>query len=197
MMIAWDFDGVPNPNHDRTRYVWTDAFEEKFGKPFAGVGASVFGDRTVITGAVDLKDRLADWIAHTGTPHRAEDVLAYWLEMGTVLDPELIALVDALNAAGTRQVIATNNEARRATYIADCMGLAARVDRIFPSGSIGVAKPDPGYYAPITVVLEADPSEVLLVDDKAENVEAAMGAGWQGFHFTRETRGELIARLRL
>ena len=37
MIIAWDFDGVLNRNHDGTRYVWEDRFEPIQSKRLAGL----------------------------------------------------------------------------------------------------------------------------------------------------------------
>ena len=198
MIIAWDFDGVLNRNHDGRRYVWEDEFEQTFGRPAAEFGSFVFADRAphLIAGEIDILDRLDEWVTATGMAHRPDDILATWLEMDAKPDAEMMALVEALGRAGTRQVVATNNEARRAAYIADQMGMAARVERVFASGPMGVAKPHPRYYSCVTAALDADPGDILFVDDKLENVTAAMDAGWQGFHFTDQSRNDLIERLR-
>ena len=198
MIIAWDFDGVLNANHDGTGYVWEAEFQQVFGQPAADFGAFVFANTApvVIAGEIDILDRLTEWVARTGIAFAPEEILTRWLAMDACPDAEMIALVDALQAAGTRQIIATNNEARRAAYIADAMGFGRRVERIFASGPMRVAKPDARYFAHITDELGVDPGEMLLVDDKPENIHAAIDAGWQGFHFSDRTRAELIGRLR-
>ena len=126
----------------------------------------------------------------------AEQILDLWLDLDANPDAEMLGLVDALCAAGTRQVIATNNEARRAAYIENRMGMGDRMERVFASGPMGIAKPDPGYFVHIAGEMDVPGSEFFFVDDLVENVQAARDAGWQGFHFTDQTRDELIERLR-
>ncbi len=197
MIIAWDFDGVLNRNQADGRYVWEDDFARHVGQTASAFGSFVFGKAPkVITGEIDILERLQQWTDAVECKMTAEAILAYWLEQDARPDAEMLGLVDDLNAAGLRQVIATNNDPRRTTYIANQMGMAHRVEHVFSSGNIGVAKPDPAYYKHITDALGATPADLFFVDDLKANVEAAIEAGWQGFHFTPKTRGELIGRLR-
>ena len=198
MIIAWDFDGVLNRNQSGGRYVWEDAFEAAVGQPASAFGKFVFGvgPGDVITGKIDILDRLQEWVRAADCNLDAQQILNLWLGMDANPDAEMLGLVDTLRGAGARQFIATNNEARRAAYIENQMGMGAVMERIFASGPMGIAKPDPGYFAHIAEVLDVPASEILFVDDLAANVQAAIDAGWQGFHFTDQTRGELIERLR-
>ena len=40
------------------------------------------------------------------------------------------------------------------------------------------------------VALRGD--EIVLIDDSVENVEAALTAGWQAFHWTKTTTPEIL-----
>ncbi len=196
MIIAWDFDGVLNRNQAGGRYVWEDEFTERVGQPASAFGAFVFGrPPMVISGEIDILDRLEEWTASVDCLLTAREILDYWLAADARPDGEMIQLIDALNRAGVRQVIATNNEARRAAYIADRMAMGARMERVFASGHLGVAKPDPRYFRQITEALGSTPEEMFFVDDLQANVQAAVSCGWQGYHFTEATRADLIARL--
>jgi 2-haloacid dehalogenase len=52
------------------------------------------------------------------------------------------------------------------------------------SGEEGVVKPDPAIYAITASRLAHPPQHTLFIDDRAENIEAAMDAGFLGHHFT-------------
>lgn len=198
MIIAWDFDGVLNRNQIDGRYVWETDFEHEVGQSATAFGSFVFADRTprVITGEIDILERLEEWTGLADCRMNARQILEFWLDLDAKPDHEMLALVGALKQAGTRQVIATNNEAQRAAYIAGEMGMDMRVERIFASGTMGIAKPDPDYFTHITAQLGVGPDQMFFVDDLDENIEGARAAGWTAFHFTPETREALIERLR-
>ena len=199
MIIAWDFDGVLNRNQANGRYVWEDDFERQVGQNAASFGAFVFEDHapSVITGEIDILERLESWTSVTRCRMNAREILELWLDLDAKPDAEMLALVDELNQSGARQIIATNNEARRAAYIGTEMGMDARVEHIFASGPMRVAKPDPAYFTYITTKLGVGADQMLFIDDLQKNVEAAGAAGWNTFHFTADSRDGLIRKLRL
>lgn len=59
-------------------------------------------------------------------------------------------------------------------------------DRIFPSYAAGFRKPDTGFYQHVVASIEHDfqPSEIIYVDDKIDNVIAARSLGMHGVVFT-------------
>ncbi|MEM9062385.1 MAG: HAD-IA family hydrolase [Pseudomonadota bacterium] len=196
MIIAWDFDGVLNRNQDAGRYVWEADFEREVGQSASAFGAFVFGQSPhVITGEIDILDRLEEWTSTVECRMDARAILDYWLEQDARPDTEMLSLVDDLKQAGARQIIATNNEALRAAYISGQMGMAARMERVFASGPMGVAKPDARYFRHIEESLDAAPESFFFIDDRSDNVDAAIDAGWQAYHFTPGTRAALIERL--
>lgn len=60
----------------------------------------------------------------------------------------------------------------------------------------GQRKPDPGAYEALIRASGADPAEVLLIDDRKENCEAARRQGWQAlvFRSVEVLRRELAGR---
>jgi epoxide hydrolase-like predicted phosphatase len=54
------------------------------------------------------------------------------------------------------------------------------VDVVIYSHEVGLAKPDPAIYALTQERLGVSPTEVVFLDDKAANVEAAKHCGWHG-----------------
>lgn len=75
------------------------------------------------------------------------------------------------------------------------MGFSDRIERLFSSGRMRVAKPDTGYFRHIEDELDLKPEEILFVDDYAENIEAARGCGWQVHHFAEDGHKALADRM--
>ena len=198
-VVAWDFDGVLNRTIVDGRFIWADSFEADTGQSRAVFEAHVFGRdlEEILTGREDLRDRVASWAATVGYEPGADALLEYWFAKDTHPDARMIGLMDRLNDKGIHQVIATNNEARRADYIENEMGYGVRVERIFASGRIGAAKPSAGFFNAVTDALDVLPSDILLIDDLAKNVEAASDLGWQAFHFTDESHDDIERALPL
>lgn len=198
-IIAWDFDGVLNRGIVDGRFIWFDSFDTDIGQSSEVFQKHVFAEniKAILTGEEDLKDRVSDWAAAVGYTGGADTVLAYWLAKDAHPDPEMLELMQQLSQRGVRHVIATNNEARRAHYIEHDMGFGQRVEHIFTSGRMGLAKPDPAYFEYVTNTLNVEPADILLVDDSATNIVTAQELGWQAFHFTDQTRNDLKAHLEL
>lgn len=67
---------------------------------------------------------------------------------------------------------------------------------IVVSGHEKVAKPDPAIYAIAEGRFGLPPEQLLFIDDKAENIEAAMARGWHGHVFTNAASLEADLRVR-
>lgn len=185
-LVAWDFDGVLNDGIRDGRFVWADQFEEDIGHPISSFRDHFWGARfeAVVTGQEDLRDAVHDWTRKVGYPHGPDPIIRYWFEKDTHPVPAMLNRLEALQARGVRQVIATNNEARRARYIEEEMGYGDRVEHVFASGRMGVRKPDADFYHQVVAATGIAPADILLVDDMAENVAAARALGWRAFHLS-------------
>ncbi len=60
--------------------------------------------------------------------------------------------------------------------------LPDRLDGLFFSCDLGVAKPDPGFFRAIVDTLRVDPARMLFVDDVVANVHAARSVGLAAEH---------------
>ncbi len=198
-VIAWDFDGVLARNIINGRFIWADNFEADIGQSRAFFENYIFGRdlEEILTGREDLRDRVDAWANSVGYAPGADALLEYWFTRDVCLDPMTLGLVDRLAQKGLRQVLTTNNEARRAAYIENHLGFGNMVEHIFASGRMGVAKPDIEYFKTVLATLKVDPHEILFIDDLAENISAAKTFGWQTMHFTDQTRDTLEALLPL
>ncbi|WP_420410906.1 HAD-IA family hydrolase [Roseibium sp.] len=197
--VAWDFDGVLNRNMADGRFVWADSIEADLGIKLDHFQSGVFDQRflDVIRGRVDILDHLQDWLDETDYRITAPDLLSYWFVKDDLQDPMTGALLQKLNARGVLQVIATNNESRRAGYIEDVSGFRKAISYVFSSGRLGVVKPERAFFDCISTSLSVQPEHMLLIDDNASNVRSARALGWNTYHFTDETRDGLADYLGL
>lgn len=67
--------------------------------------------------------------------------------------------------------------------------------RAFTSYDLGLLKPDPLIYKVVLQKLGAKPQEVIFIDDKKKNIEAAKSLGILGIVFNRNTLKEDILKL--
>lgn len=71
----------------------------------------------------------------------------------------------------------------------------AAEDKIFVSYELGLLKPNKAIYQSVLEKLNAKPEEVIFIDDKRENVEAAKSLGINGIVFDRNTISRQIKTL--
>lgn len=194
--IAWDFDGVLNRNVVNGRFVWQDGLAE------FGISQKVFeefmfkdGFWPIMRGQEDLLHRLERFQKHAGFGGEAQDLLDYWFRADARPCEKMLTLMERAQAAGLRQIIATNNEHRRSSYIENEMGYGAHIEMLYSSARMGVAKPDAEYFRAVEAGTGLAPHEILFVDDYMENIDGAAACGWQVHHFPEDGYGELAARL--
>lgn len=61
-------------------------------------------------------------------------------------------------------------------------------DWIFDSSAIGHRKPDTGFWTYVEISTQVTGATVILIDDRLENVEAAVAHGWHGIRFSDTAR---------
>ena len=59
----------------------------------------------------------------------------------------------------------------------------------------GVKKPDTRFFAKVQATVALSGQEILLIDDSAQNIEAARLVGWQAFLWTSRTSADILRRL--
>lgn len=194
-LVVWDFDGVLNAEPEGAPFGWVSRLDADLGlspRAFRAFLNRPGQAAQVLRGALSLQDELARWLATQDTNVTSDALLAHWLRSEDRPDPQVI---DWLDRSPQRAVIGTNNPAPRSQYIMENMGFSARVETIFASGPMGMAKPDAGFYGAIERWSGLAPNAILLIDDNRANVAAAASRGWQAFHFHAHTRDGLPAKL--
>lgn len=96
----------------------------------------------------------------------------------------LIAAVRALKRAGFRVGILTNNVVEWEQHWRAMVGLDAVVDLIVDSSRERTRKPEAAFFQVAIECSGVAARHSLLIDDVAENIEAAAALGWQVLHFT-------------
>lgn len=95
----------------------------------------------------------------------------------------VVAVLAELDATGVRLACLSNDVSEWSELLRERFGLGEYLTDWFISGDIGVRKPDPEAFTTLCRRLDVIPERILLVDDRAENVAAARGAGLQALRF--------------
>lgn len=106
------------------------------------------------------------------------------------LYPDALRAIDGLRVAGYRVAVTANQPARRH---AELEALGVRVDAMGMSDAMGVAKPDPAFFARTLELLGSpDPASVAYVGDRVDNdVRPSAAAGMQAVWIRRGPWGYL------
>ena len=139
-------------------------------------------DRGTYTGK-DYWQKVAAGSQTTFTPEQVASLITADVNLWSRLNLPMVAWAKRLQSAGVRTGILSN--------IGDAMaeGLAAKFDWISAfdhciwSHSLKLAKPEGAIYRCAAEGLAAKPSEILFIDDKPENIEAAQSIGMQSIQY--------------
>jgi putative hydrolase of the HAD superfamily len=174
-----DVDGVivmPRPGG------WAVDMEADLGLSRAAISEHFFAPHwdDVVMGRVGLHERLAPVLARVAPHLSSERLAAYWFEKDAILDQALLDDLAKLRATGVALHLATLQEHLRADHLWTVLGLRDRFDAMHYAADLGCGKPDPAFFARIEERTGFAPHELLLLDDRPMNVEAARAAGWGG-----------------
>jgi glucose-1-phosphatase len=100
------------------------------------------------------------------------------------LNSPIVGLVGKLVAAGYRLGVCSNTTP---SHWQHCTSRFAFLTTMFPvhaiSAQLGAMKPDPRFYAAAAKLADAPPQRIFFTDDRADNVAAAIAAGWDAVQF--------------
>lgn len=175
LAVLWDADGVlqrvPRGSEESMRPAVEGLVDDVDGF----LAEAVRAERPALTGDVRWVDVLPGLLQRWGIADALDDVLRTWLTIEEV--PGTHELVRALRAAGVRCCLATNQDERRGRLMHEQLGYGDLLDGAFYSYELGLAKPDPAYFAAVADRLGVAPGRLLLIDDNAANVAAARSVG--------------------
>lgn len=147
-----------------------------------------------LTGGVELRTVLR---AHFGPDSDAliDALCLNWTQIET--DPDALDVVRDVRATGMRVGLATNQQRHRGSWMQRNFPYDSLFDDLFYSFEVGVAKPDPEFFAIIVERLEVPAREVVFIDDVPANVDAARRVGINAhLHPWHSSAPDLRAQLR-
>ncbi|GAA2529434.1 HAD-IA family hydrolase [Winogradskya humida] len=129
---------------------------------------------------------LAYWTDVLGTPpggqrlcHLVERDVSSWLH----LNQDTMSMLDDVHAAGVPVSLLSNAPRELARELDRHAALKPFAHRLY-SADLEMIKPDPAIYTHAVAVLGAEPADVIFVDDRLDNIEAAKAVGLRAIHFT-------------
>lgn len=175
--VLLDLDGVIrhfDPDH-------VAAIERRHGLTPGSIEAFAFSSpmiERVTTGRI----RRADWIAAIADRIGNESAATAWGAQPFTADPEVLALVDDLRAAGFVVAVLTNGT-DTVRHELEHIGITDRFDAVFNSAEIGHAKPDVRAFQHVLDALGLSGPEVFFTDDSAGKLTGARALGMHTHHF--------------
>jgi putative hydrolase of the HAD superfamily len=124
------------------------------------------------------------------TPAQITELIAADTDLWSQLNTPMLEWAQRLQRAGIRTGILSNiGDAMSAGLLAKHEWLKA-FDHHTWSHSLNLAKPEPAIYLHAAQGLETPPANILFIDDRPENIEAALAVGMQAIHYTTHSAFE-------
>ena len=128
--------------------------------------------------------------------HRSEHLAEVLCAMNAIdVYEEVMSVVLSLQHAGVLCHIASNQQAGRARHMSEVLNYKTLFAREFYSCTLGVAKPDVAFFDRVLHALDVRANNVLFLDDRQENVEAARRAGLAAAVYTGESGAQALRRI--
>ena len=104
------------------------------------------------------------------------------------------ALIADLKAAGYKLYVLSNMSREFIDYLRQ-QPVYRHFDGEVVSCEEGVVKPQPEIFDLLLQRFDLNPADTLFIDDRKENIEAAIAEGWQGYHFNARNPEESCKEL--
>jgi putative hydrolase of the HAD superfamily len=142
-------------------------------------------------GVPELVRRIA---ARTGLPPQDVQTVVDAVPAELQPVPETVALLQRLHAQGRRLHYLSNMPHPYADHLEREHAFLRCFESGVISARVGLIKPEPAIYRHAAQRFQADPAELLFLDDVFDNVLAARQAGWQAVHFVDAAEAEAQMR---
>ncbi len=182
--IVFDVDGVLFFNKDSGgKYLWSKNLKKDLGikTKHCKIIYSKFWEN-VTKGKINTKKYLSNIFkldSFNDIKITPDDYISYWLKKDYFINNNIINFIQTLNIDC---YIGTNQDFYRGNNIKKLIG--KNFKKIFISSEIGHIKPEPNFFHHIQSSLNLNGNEILLIDDKKQNIESARSLNWNTFLFT-------------
>ena len=192
-----DVDGVLVDGRPEDGRHWQTSIEDDLGVSSATLHEQFFAPywEDIVLGRAGLMEHLTIAFQDIAPHVTPTTFLSYWFERDSRLVAAFLPELALARSRGILVYLATNQEHLRAAYLMGALGLAEHVDGIFYSARIGAKKPDIEFFAKVQAAAALGGDEMLLIDDSLQNIEAALRAGWQAFHWTKDSAPKILRSL--
>ncbi|HEV8601270.1 MAG TPA: HAD hydrolase-like protein [Patescibacteria group bacterium] len=179
--ILYDADGMVINKPKRFSEFYTEQFNVPLEKllPFFQKELD-----QIQAGKADLKVKLQPYLADWNWSRSVDELLEYWFKVENYIDQKLVESIALLRQNGIKCYLTTNQEKYRTQYLKNVMGMDKIFDGIFSSSSLGVLKPEPGYWEKVLSEIKVNKNEVLIWDDEQETIESAKKFGFNAELYT-------------
>jgi putative hydrolase of the HAD superfamily len=124
------------------------------------------------------------------SPAQLTDIIAADTDLWSQINTPMLAWAQCLQRAGIRTGILSNiGDAMSAGLLAKHDWLKA-FDHHTWSYALNLAKPEPAIYRHAAEGLHTPPANILFIDDRLENIEAAIAVGMQAIQYTTHSAFE-------
>jgi putative hydrolase of the HAD superfamily len=147
-----------------------------------------------LTGEADFVEQLGPVVKRCGADGTAAELARCWSSIAP--DDAILCFIAELRSRGFHCALATNQQAYRAKHMSNTLGYAQMFDRTFYSWEIGAQKPDRRYFEAIVSALPFSAEQMLFLDDRETNVEAARAVGINAAQFIHPRSAEALALLK-
>jgi len=148
----------------------------------------------IIHGRAGIHERLGAVLTDIAPKVSSRALTEYWFHEDAHLNHELLHELARVRQTGLQVHLATVQEHERARFLWSALRLREHFDAIHYSAAIGFAKPDIRYFEAIEKRTGFLGSELVFIDDKPANVEAAQSLGWKAAIWTgKQSLHEVMA----
>jgi putative hydrolase of the HAD superfamily len=174
VVMWWDVDGVLLAGGGLASYL-----AETWGIPPDLTRPFLTGPfRDCLVGTRDLREILGPALREWGWMGTPDAFLRGWFRDQRRVNAVVRAAIARGRSAGVPQYLATNQEPRRLRFLTEELGMAAWVDGVLASCTLGAAKPSPAFFTRALAQVDVpSPAAVHFWDDCRANVAAARDAG--------------------
>ncbi len=147
-------------------------------------------------GAISLKAYLDATVFDQPRSFSHDEIFAFMLSQSKLLPNGALGTLKEFAASNKCMLGALNNEARETNeYRFKTFGLFNYLKVALSSCYLGLRKPDPAIYQTALDILGRPADRILFIDDRIENVAAAVNAGMHSIRFEDEEKlhGELVS----